>query len=537
MYVSVWQMALLVPALIAAVPLQAQDRDDVPRTRTFPGIENPALPYAQPEDVGLSSEKLDRLGDDIVSWVADSVLVGAELLIVKDGKVVFHEAYGWNDREEQRPIRRNSVFWVGSMAKPVTAAAVLILIEQGRLALDDRVNEYIPGIPNDSLRVRHLLTHTSGYAFWGDEQEYDAWLGTQTSLKSVIDAHVAAGPVRPFGEYTYSNFNYDALGYIVEEVTGVTLATFTAEHLLGPIGLDDTYPDISPDTSPWTLRVNDLYQRDPETGEYQKIWDVSRDMEDPWAFYLPSGGLFATAMDYARFMALWLNKGKLDDVRLLSEATVEEALRPHTGRGAGGRDPYGFGWRVLVSGELPTDDGMPAAFEHGGTAGTYAAAFPPADALVVYMTHSRHGVHRRRFRNSLVAHEIFDGPGPYLVAGLVPLAETDVLELTPNQKQQYVGTYRSGDPDNPEEIVHEVFLEDGRVIVRFWSPRSEEGDLLHLVPIGENRFGLSAGKYPDRPLDAIERDGEVRFTVEDGQAQGFEVLYSDEVVFTAQRVE
>lgn len=529
--------SLLLAVTVLAVPALRAQNADVPRTRTLSGVDNPALPYAQPEEVGLSTEKLNRLGDDIVSWVGDGVLVGAELLIVKDGKAVFHEAYGWNDREAGRPMRRNSVFWVGSMAKPVTGTAALILIDQGRLSLDDRVNEYIPEIPNDSLRVRHLLTHTSGYAFWREEQEYGPWLDTHASLESLINAYVANGPVRPLGAYTYSNFNYDALGHIVEEVTGVPLATFTAEHLLDPLGLDDTYANFSPDTSSWALRVNDLYQRDPETGEYEKIWDVSRDMDDPWNFYLPSGGLFSTAMDYATFMSMWLDKGRLDGVRLLSEATVEEALRPHTRRGAQGRDPYGFGWKVLVSPDHPIVDGMPPAFEHGGTAGTSAVAFPSIDALVVYMTHSRGGTHRRRFANSLVAHEIFDGPGPHLVAGVVPFAEADVLELTSEQKRQYVGTYRSDAPDEPREVIHEVFVEEGRMIFRLWSPRSDEGDLVHLVPIGENRFGFGGGAYPDRPLEAIQRELEVRFIVEDGQAQGFEVLQGDRVLFSARRVE
>lgn len=534
---SIW-LVIILPFLAFVSPLNAQDsRSEVPRTRTFPGIENPAFPYAHPEEVGLASEKLNRLGDEITSWVANGELVGGELLIIKDGKAVFHEAYGWNDREEGRPMRRNSVFWVASSTKPVTATAVLILIEQGRLSLDDRVSEYIPEIHNDSLRVRHLLAHKSGYMYWGDSQEYENELDSHASLESLLKAYVAHGPVRPFGEYTYSNFNYEALGYIVKKVTGVTAATFTAERVMAPLRLDDTYANFSPDTSSWAGRVNELYQQDTETREYKKIrWSAGQEMGDPWNFYMPSSGIFSTAMDFARFMSMWLNKGRLDGVRLLSEATVEEALRPHTRRGAGGRDPYGFGWKVLVSPDHPTVDGMPQAFHHGGVAGTFVVAFPSSDALVVYMTHSRGGYHRGRLQNSLVEYEIFDGPGPQLVAGLVPIAETDVLELTPEQQRQYVGTYRSGDPDNPEEVIHEVFVEDGRMIIRFWSPRSEEGDLVHLVPIGENRFGFAGGTYPDRRLEGIQMDWEVRFTLEGGRAQAFEVLRGDRVSFSAQRL-
>ncbi|MDX1586720.1 MAG: hypothetical protein R3222_08245, partial [Balneolaceae bacterium] len=150
--------------------------------------------------------------------------------------------------------------------------------------------------------------------------------------------------------------------------------------------------------------------------------------------------------------------------------------------------------------------------------------------------HSRGGYHRSLLQKSLLEHEVFDGPGPQLVAGLMPIAETDVLELTPEQQRQYVGTYRSGDPDNPEEVIHEVFVEDGRMIIRFWSPRSEEGELVHLVPIGENRFGFAGGTYPDQRLEGIQRDWEIRFILEGDRAQAFKVLRGDRVTFSAQRL-
>jgi imidazolonepropionase-like amidohydrolase len=133
---------------------------DVPRTRTLPGIASPAFPYAHPEEVGLSREKLDRLSDEIVSWVAAGDLIGAELLIVKDERAVFHEAYGWSDREERRPVERNSTWSIKSMSKPFTAMAVLMLADKGALSLDDPVSRYMPGFAGDPrTTIRHLLSH------------------------------------------------------------------------------------------------------------------------------------------------------------------------------------------------------------------------------------------------------------------------------------------------------------------------------------------------------------------------------------------
>jgi CubicO group peptidase (beta-lactamase class C family) len=146
-------------AMLPALPAHAQVAD-VPRTRTLPGIASPAFPYAHPEEVGLSREKLDRLSDEIVSWVAAGDLIGAELLIVKDERAVFHEAYGWSDREERRPVERNSTWSIKSMSKPFTAMAVLMLADKGALSLDDPVSRYMPGFAGDPrTTIRHLLSH------------------------------------------------------------------------------------------------------------------------------------------------------------------------------------------------------------------------------------------------------------------------------------------------------------------------------------------------------------------------------------------
>ena len=111
--------------VLTNVPLYAESAE-VPHTRTFSGLVSPAFPYTRPETVGLSSEKLDWLSDEIKSWVASGELVGAELLVVKRGASVFHEAFGWSNREEGRPMQRNSIFPIKSMSKPITATAILM---------------------------------------------------------------------------------------------------------------------------------------------------------------------------------------------------------------------------------------------------------------------------------------------------------------------------------------------------------------------------------------------------------------------------
>jgi CubicO group peptidase (beta-lactamase class C family) len=126
------------------------------------GQPQPTFPYADVASLGIAREQLTWLGNEINTWVGSGELVGAELLVLRSGQVVHHEAYGWSDREARRPLERNSIFTIQSMSKPFTAAAILTLVEEGLLSLGDPLRRYVPGFPNDSTTIHHLLTHTSG---------------------------------------------------------------------------------------------------------------------------------------------------------------------------------------------------------------------------------------------------------------------------------------------------------------------------------------------------------------------------------------
>lgn len=136
----------------------------VPRATSFPATS--AFSYARPEDVGLSSCKIESLADRVYKWVKQGKIVGAEVVVIKNGKIVLHEASGWSDRERRIPLERNSIYRIRSMTKPFIGTAVLMLAEGGRLSLDDTVATYIRSFNNDRSRditIRQLLTHTAGY--------------------------------------------------------------------------------------------------------------------------------------------------------------------------------------------------------------------------------------------------------------------------------------------------------------------------------------------------------------------------------------
>lgn len=515
--------ALCAVFFLTVAPLHAQDAE-VPRTRTFSGLVAPAFPYAQPEEVGLSSETLDRLGAEISEWIGagwiyNGELVGAELLVIKDGKAVFHEAYGWSDREARVPMRRNSIWSIKSMSKPFTATAVLMLADEGKLSLDDPVSRYIPTFPDDSTTIRHLLTQTSGYG--GDEDDYD-W----TSLRTLVENWAAEGPSEPWGEFLYSDFNFQALGYIVGEVTGTPIDQFTEERIIAPLDLDDTSTGFSDDPI-WRARLNPWYRWNEDAGQYDLRWATNR---EPWYFYNAAWGMFSTAMDYAEFMALWMNGGEWQGTRLLSEATVAEGLRPQgvTDETGFWTNVYGYGWFVD---DLPAEEGQ--SFSHGGGDGTLAMAFPADDLIVVYMTHSRGGHHTRAVINRLYMSDLVTHPGldpEYFPLAWAEEAGVDTVDLTAEQQARYVGTFQT---EEEPATVAVVWEEAGRLHFRY-GPEGVKADLLYeLVPVGEDRFAL--GHYEDGGRLAVTDDPPYRvlFLMENGAAQALELRRSDEIVFRA----
>ena len=505
-----WAILLTAAVMpLAALPLHAQDAE-VPRTRTLPGIENPAFPYAEPEQVGLSTEELARLDDEITSWVANGDLVGAELLIIKDGWAVFHEAYGWADREERRPMERNTIFSIMSMSKSFTATAVLMLAGAGDLSLDDPVSRYLPAFPDDETTIHHLLSQTSGFDVT-EEIIPVSPVGFE-SLGAWVEVLMQDERAAPLGTFRYTDYNYNFLGQIVEEVSGLPIETFTEERILEPLGLEATFTAFSPDSS-WADRVSSRYRWMEDARGHRRYW--TRYDEQPWPFYPASHGLYATAMDYAVFMATWMNKGAWRGTRLLSEDTVSEALQIHGVVDA--REGYGYGWRV---GHGLAGAGTPSRFGHGGIHGTWAMAFPQSNAMAIFLTQSRDGGGgpNSALLTSLSLLGGLDALGPYMVEANE--AAIEPVTLTQEARRRYVGSYRGRAPADTAEVVGRVWEEDGHLSLRLGELVREADLVFHLVPLGDDRF--AHGRYVDGRLEAVEEGLIEQFVVDAGAVTGFE---------------
>ena len=184
----------LLASLMAPGVFRGQEAS--PRTPTLPGLDLPAFPYAAPPEVGLSAAALASLAERVAGWVESGAIVGGEVMVVKDDRIVLHETVGWNDRERRIPLNRNSYYRIRSMTKPVVGTAVLMLVEDGKVGLDDLVSQYLPSFDNErsgDITVRQLLRHQAGYEQTAMPNGY--W--RQQTLREAVDLLGRAGPAHP----------------------------------------------------------------------------------------------------------------------------------------------------------------------------------------------------------------------------------------------------------------------------------------------------------------------------------------------------
>jgi CubicO group peptidase (beta-lactamase class C family) len=343
---------------------------------------------ATPESQGLSSQSLGKLLEVMRGFVENGDIVGGELLVIKNRRTVLHEAVGLADRENQRPLEPDTIYCIRSMTKPLIGAAVQILVDEGRLSLDDTAAKYLPSFDNDKSRgitVRQLLTHTGGLPL-------SSILGTNfqqlVSLRDVADKSGKKGPTVPPGSrFQYSDDGADTLGAIVSAISGQPTEAFITTRILEPLGMRDTFPLVR-DAGDKLHRFTPAYAG--SRGNWMRFW--SPENEPIFPYFLASQGMYSTTKDYARFLAMYLDGGRARDKRVLSEAAVERTLEPAIDTGS----PTGFARLSTYYGQMMVDyvdaDRKLVAFGHNGSDGTWAYAWPEHDLMVLYYTQSRGNV-------------------------------------------------------------------------------------------------------------------------------------------------
>lgn len=450
-------------------------------------VDARAFPASTARAEGLDPKALAKLHALVERFVREDDIIGAELLVIKNGRRVLHEGYGWRDRETQTPMKPGSVFCVRSMTKPLISTAVGMLLDDGLIALGDPVAKYLPAFDvgtSRSITVEQLLTHTSGLPM--------SLLGSggATKLEGIRAlAERGAGHALeslPGTAFHYSDQGTDTLTALVEVVSGMAAENFIRKRVLDPLGMHDSACVLAKSHA---LRPRVVSKYAGTRGSWTRFWGA--DDAPLFPFFLGSQGLYTTAADYARFMQLWLDGGRVARTRLLSAAYVDKALTksPFPMESSTAlpdmRVGYGFLMQLWASKQGDGDDGDLVAFGHSGSDGTWAWAFPAAKAMVLYFTQSRGN--RTGLRVEEALGELFLG------------VEVDTTNLDAPLLEPYLGYYAEDEGSRYQAIVR-----DGDDLALETPGRA----LRHLVHAGEDRW-----KFRDAPsvLLTFERstDGEV----------------------------
>ncbi|MFP3949417.1 MAG: serine hydrolase domain-containing protein [Gemmatimonadota bacterium] len=363
------------------------------------------LPTASPEDVGMSSERLERLDATMQRFIDDDLVAGTVTLVAREGKVVHLDARGHRWIEGDDPMDADDIFFIMSMTKPIASTALMMLFEEGHFLLDDPISMYLPDfadkevlveteggvgrVPADGpITFRHVLTHTAGVDPDRDlltEKEREL-LSRRTTLEETIRAR-APLPLEfhPGEEWRYGS-STDYVAMLVEAISGRRFDRFLQERIFEPLGMHDTHYNV-PDSK--TDRVAAVYS---PSGPDNTI-ELMRTPDDRQAATYFGGvyGLYSTAPDYFRFAQMILNGGELDGVRLLSPSTVNLMITNHTGdepiyiRGA---DAYGFGlgFSMLTDPARSREALTPGSFGWGGAWGTVFWIDPTEETVMIFMT-------------------------------------------------------------------------------------------------------------------------------------------------------
>ncbi len=374
------------------------------------------LPRVRPEIVGLSSERLGRIGELLQRYVDEGRLGGAVALIAREGKVAYLQSFGKLGPKSDAPMPTNAIFRIASQSKAVTTTAVMILLEQGKLLLDDPVSKYIPefktttvAVPDASkkgpgykiipakrpIRVRDLLTHTAGISYGdGPAQALYKAAGIQGWFLAERDEPVgevikklAKLPfdAQPGEEFVYG-YNLDILGYLVEVVSGQSLADFIRTKITEPLAMADTLFFLPEDKLSRFTGVFGI-GADGKAGAVDDPRDIAY-VKGPRMCYAGGAGLLSTAEDYARFLLMLQSGGEWGGVHILSPKTVELMTADHVGKIYAPAGGNGFGLGFWVTKELG-HNGEPGSVGAFGWGGAYHTTYwvDPAEKLVaVFMT-------------------------------------------------------------------------------------------------------------------------------------------------------
>lgn len=381
---------------------------------------DPDLPMANPESVGMSTPRLQRIHAYIQGYLDRNEIAGAVTLVARHGKVVHFDAQGYRYKEDNAPMQKDTIFSLMSMTKPIVSTALMMLWEEGRFMLDDPIANWLPSYANKQVMedgtlvkakpvtIRHILTHTSGLALTAapasttenvlatpaqrdgaarQQQQRVQAAAPQPRPKTLADAIERAAPLplhfQPGTKWEYGS-STDFVAVLVEKMSGMTIDQFVRERIFQPLRMRDTSYNIPREK---VARVAAVYRPDKE-GRITLL--RKPEFHEPATYFPGVAGLNGTAADYFRFCQMLLNGGEYDGQRLLGRMTVNLMFSNQIGSGKPvyvRGDGYGFGLGAgVLTDPAKAPDGLSiGTWSWGGADGTLFYIDPQEDLVGLLM--------------------------------------------------------------------------------------------------------------------------------------------------------
>jgi CubicO group peptidase (beta-lactamase class C family) len=370
------------------------------------------LPSARPESVGMSSQRLTRLSSTMRTLAEQGQVAGVVTMVAKDGKVVAFDAAGKREVEHGTPMKKDSIFRIYSMTKPITGVAMMMLFEEGKWQLNDPVSKHIPEFanlkvakinpangtvtqvaPEHPMTMRELMSHSGGftYGFFGstpvDKMYTEAnVLDAAQPMQSMIDKLAKIPLLFQPGERWQYSVSVDVQGYLVEKLSGQPFPEFLRQRIFAPLKMTDTAFYVPADRMD---RFAGFYTYDKD---HKLVPHASADYSALPVLPSGGGGLVSTATDYMRFCQMLLNEGELDGQRILSPLSVQlmrSNMLPSSARTMSPGTGFGLDLAVVEDPVAAGGFGGAGTFYWGGYAGTWFWIDPVYKLVVVGMIQHR----------------------------------------------------------------------------------------------------------------------------------------------------
>jgi CubicO group peptidase (beta-lactamase class C family) len=344
---------------------------------------------------GMDLGRLRTITTQLESVVKQGKMAGAVTLVARRGQVVSLQAVGYHDLESKKPMRVDSIFDVRSVTKPITAIAIMMLMEDGKLTLNDPVAKYLPELRRtsskaetspDRITIRHLLTHTAGLPFQRPPEIEDITVKRDRTLLEVLTLLAKQEPeYEPGTRFRYSSSGFAILGRVIEVVAGKPYEQFVEQRIFGPLGMKDSFFFIPPEKQ---NRLASIYRlQDGKLNRWNELETYARSAK----YSAPEFGLYSTASDLASLCQMMVDGGMFKGRRILSRLSVEEMTKNQTlnvPNAITQKPAYqGLGWGL--SGDPMNDFPLtsPGSFGHNGAFGAIVWIDPREQLIRIFLEH------------------------------------------------------------------------------------------------------------------------------------------------------